>query len=81
MGATDEATKVGRTFRTVVSLQAFPFQFTHIIREGLGTPRQRGDLDGQSGHLFFEALLAYNERGDFACQGSDLFWQGQKLVG
>src|SRR5437868_15224932 len=81
MGATDETTKVGRPFSTVVGLQAFPFQLTHIIREGLDTPCQRGDLHGQSGHLFFEALLAYSERGNFARQDSDLFWQGQKLVG
>src|SRR5713101_2857186 len=81
MGATDEAAKIGRTFGTVVSLEAFPFEFTHVIREGLDTPRQRGDLDSQSGHLFCKALLGCGERSDMDGPGSYLFWQGQEFVG
>ena len=81
MRATDEATKVSRSFRPVISLQDFPFDFTHIIREGLDTPRQRGDLDGQRGHLFFEALLGGSERSDLARQDSYLFWQSQEFIG
>ena len=46
MRATYEATKVGRSFRAVVGLQASSFERTHIICEGLDTPRQRGTLDG-----------------------------------
>ena len=81
MRATDEATEVGRSFRPVVSLKASPFERTHIICEGLDTPRQRGDLDGQRGHLFCEALLGGSERSDLARQDSYLFWQSQEFIG
>jgi hypothetical protein len=81
MRATDEATKVGRPFRTIVGLKASPLEIAHIIREGLDTLCQRGDLDGQRGHLFCEALLGCSECRDLARQGSDLFWQSQELIG
>ena|SRR5437879_6006365 len=67
MGAADKATEVGRSFRTIVSLKASPFEITYIIREGLGTARQRGDLGGQRDHLFR--------------QDSYLFWQSQEFIG
>jgi hypothetical protein len=46
MRATDETAKIGRSFRTVVSLEASPLEIPHIICEGLDTPCQRSDLDG-----------------------------------
>src|SRR5712691_4138877 len=67
MRATDEVTKVGRAFRMIVSLKASPLERTHIIREGLDTACQRGDLDGQHGHLFR--------------QDSYLFRQSQEFIG
>src|SRR5690242_12227487 len=81
MRAADEATEVSRSLRTIVSLKAFSFEHTHIIREGLDTLRQRGDLDGQRGHLFCEALLSCSECSDLTRQGSYLLWQSQEFIG
>src|SRR5215510_10157286 len=81
MRATDEATEVGRSFSTIISLKVSPLERTHIICEGLDTSRQRGDLDGQHGHLFFEALLGGSERSDLTRQDSYLFWQSQQCIG